>query len=125
MAPEMKTVLIVEDDLATQDLLRQMVAGEGYHVLVAGDGKTAFEAVVQSQPDLVLMDIMMPEMHGFAVCQKIKADELLKRTKVIFLSSKSFVADRRQAEQVGADDYLAKPVTPDQLAEALRRHLGG
>lgn len=120
----MKHILIVEDDLNTQEFLKQVVEGAGYRVTLVGDGQAAMEAAIRTQPDLMLLDIMMPEMHGFAVCHRVKSDEALKRIKVVILSSKSFPADRRQADQAGADDYLSKPVTREALLIALRTHVG-
>jgi CheY-like chemotaxis protein len=120
----MKTVLIVDDDEPTRDFMKQLVDSLGYKVLWAADGQAAMDIAVQSQPDLMLLDVMMPEKHGYSVCHSIKTDAVLKRIKVVFLTSKAFPADRRQAQEVGADDYIAKPVTRDQLGAVLKQHLG-
>jgi CheY-like chemotaxis protein len=117
-------VLIVDDDPQTQDYLKTLLDKAGYKVLLADDGESAMEMVVEHQPDLVLLDIMMPGAHGYSVCNRIKSNDITKRIKVIFLTAKSFPADKRQADQVGADGYLVKPVASEDLLKSLREHLG-
>jgi len=116
----MKKVLIVEDDESTQELLKHIVSAAGYDVATASDGQAGLSAVVNSPPDLVVLDVMLPEIHGYSVCHQIKSNEVLKVVKVLMLSAKSFPADRRQAEEVGADAFLAKPVNPAELVEKIK-----
>ncbi len=120
----MKTILLADDDENLRALFQLMLEGEGYRVLSAPDGKVAWEMARQEKPDLVFLDIMMPEMHGYSVCHNIKSDPALKHIKVVMLSSKSFIADHRQAEQVGADGFLSKPVMQEQLVAAVKQYLG-
>lgn len=114
------TVLVAEDDPGTREVIRLIVEGAGYRVLEAVDGLDAMEAVFNNRPDLVLLDVRMPEMHGYAVCHRIKSDEALKNTKVVILTAKTFAADRRQAEQVGADAFLSKPLNPPLILEKIK-----
>jgi CheY-like chemotaxis protein len=116
----MQKVLIAEDDESTQELLRHIVSGAGFQVTTASDGQAALKAVLNIRPDLVVLDIMLPEVHGYSVCHQIKSNELLKTIKVVMLSAKSFPADRRQAEEVGADAFLSKPINPVDLIEKIR-----
>lgn len=116
----MKTILVVDDDPQAQEYLRDVLEKAGYRVSIAEDGRKALRMVVEQRPDLVLLDIMMPEVHGYSVCHQIKSNEATKGTKVVFLSAKSFPADRRQAEQVGADGFITKPISSQELLEALR-----
>lgn len=111
----MAKILVADDDENVVEPLKIILEHAGHQVRVASDGKAALEAAIAMPPDLVLMDIMMPEMHGFMVCHEIKSHAALKGIKVLILSSKSFPADRRQAENVGADGFLSKPVQPEDL----------
>jgi two-component system, OmpR family, alkaline phosphatase synthesis response regulator PhoP len=113
-------VLVADDDENVVETLQVILERGGHQVRVARDGRAALEAAVASPPDLLLLDIMMPEKHGYAVCHEIKSHPALKGIKVLILSSKSFPADRRQAEGVGADGFLSKPVRPDELLEKIR-----
>jgi DNA-binding response OmpR family regulator len=123
----MAKILVVEDDDSTQGLLKLIISGAGHDVDVAGDGQTALKEILNKQPDLVVLDVMLPEVHGYSVCHQIKNNEVLRSIKVLMLSAKSFPADRRQAEEVGADAFLSKPVNPSELVEkinALLAHNG-
>lgn len=111
----MPKILIAEDDDSTRELLSFIISNAGFEVLAYPDGQQALEAVRQGKPKLVVLDIMMPEMHGFSVCREIKSDPKLSGVKVLMLSAKSFAADRRQAEEVGADAFMSKPVNPEEL----------
>ncbi len=116
----MKKVLIAEDDESTQELLKHIVAGAGYAVTTASDGQSALKAILNTQPDLVVLDIMLPEVHGYSVCHQIKSNDILKTIKVLMLSAKAFPADRRQAEEVGADGFMSKPVNASELLEKIK-----
>ena len=113
------TVLIAEDDDVTREMLRFIMQSAGYNVLTAADGKITLDEVVNHQPDLVLLDVMMPEVHGYSVCHKIKSDKVLNKIKVVFLTAKSFLADRRQAQSVGGDAFISKPVDPPVILETV------
>lgn len=119
----MKKVLIADDDESTQELLKHIVSSAGYDVATASDGQAALKAVLNIRPDLVLLDIMLPEVHGYSVCHQIKSNELLRNIKVIMLSAKSFPADRRQAQEVGADAFLSKPINPSELVDRIKSFL--
>ena len=119
----MKSILVVDDDESTLDMVRTIAEGAGYDVRSAAGGKEALEAISHRKPDLVLLDIMMPEVPGIAVCHRIKSDKALEGIKVVMLTAKAFSADRHQAEEAGADDYLVKPVSKKQLLDTLKTHL--
>jgi DNA-binding response OmpR family regulator len=111
----MAKILIAEDDDSTRELLTFIVAGAGHQVATAADGQKALEALTNSPPDLVVLDVMLPEVHGYSVCHQVKSNDGLRNVKVLMLSAKSFPADRRQAEEVGADAFMSKPVNPTEL----------
>ncbi|HOW27556.1 MAG TPA: response regulator [Elusimicrobiota bacterium] len=119
----MAKILITEDDESTRDLLKHIIESAGHTVTTAADGKQGLSAVVNDQPDLVVLDVMLPEVHGYSVCHQIKSNEILKNIKVMILSAKSFPADKRQAEEVGADAFLSKPPDPSELLATIQRLL--
>jgi DNA-binding response OmpR family regulator len=116
----MSKILIAEDDESTQELLKHIISSAGFEVATASDGQEALKAILGAQPDLVILDIMLPEVHGFSICHQIKSNDILKTIKVLMLSAKAFPADRRQAEEVGADAFLSKPVNPVELVNKVK-----
>ena len=101
-----RKILVVEDDRNISDLIRMYLEKEGFEVHTAFDGGTALEKFRDVQPVLVLLDIMLPVMDGWGVCQRIRAES---RTPIIMLTAKSEVLDRVTGLEMGADDYLVKP----------------
>jgi DNA-binding response OmpR family regulator len=119
----MTKLLIVEDDPSTQELLQFIAQGAGYEVCVAGDGKEGLDSARSFLPAVVILDVMLPEIHGYEVCHRIKTDAALKHTKVIMLSAKAFPADRKQALEAGADLYLTKPIQPKDFLDNIQNIL--
>ncbi len=109
-------ILIVDDDSQILKLMAFFLGGGGYEVLVASDGLEAMEKLTREKPDLVLLDIMLPEIPGFSICQSIRSDPALKNTKVIMLSAKLFPQDHSLARMAGADGFVTKPF---DIAEVL------
>ncbi len=116
-----KTVLIVEDDEATIRLLEIYVRSIGYKTVLAHDGNTAIEMVKLHKPALVVLDLMLPEVHGIAVCHQIKNDPRTKNTKVLVVSVKNFPADQKQAAEVGADVFMSKPLEKEEFIQTVRK----
>lgn len=120
----MKRVLIVEDQVDIRELIRMTLELEDYDIHEADSGDGGYAAATQLQPDLMLLDVMMPgTLDGIAVCQKLKADPSLKKIKVIILSAKGQEHDRHQGKQAGADGYLTKPFSPKQLLDVVSKHI--
>ena len=109
------TVLIVEDDRNIAELLQMYLEKEGYAVTIAGDGGQGLEKFRAIKPDLVLLDVMMPIMDGWAVCNAIRAEA---QTPIIMLTAKSETSDKVQGLKAGADDYITKPF---EMREVLAR----
>ena len=107
-----RKVLAVEDDRNISDLIRMYLEKEGFEVITAFDGGTAVEKFRQEQPDIVLLDIMLPVMDGWAVCAKIRETS---KTPIIMLTAKGEVQDRVTGLEMGADDYLVKPFEMKEL----------
>ncbi len=111
-------ILIADDDATNVDILRTRLSSHGYEILSACDGEEALSAVREQQPDLILLDIMMPKMDGIAVCRSLKNDETLPFMPVIMVSARTDSQDIVAALDAGADEYLTKPV--DQTALVAR-----
>ena len=107
-----RNVLVVEDDRNISDLIRMYLEKEGFEVSIAYDGGKAVEEFERRQPDLVLLDIMLPVLDGWGVCQRIRQKS---RTPIIMLTAKSEVDDRITGLEMGADDYLIKPFEMKEL----------
>jgi len=119
MADKAKPVILVVDDNVTNlSLFFDFLQAGGYQVLVAEDGKSALERLKHARPDLILLDVMMPEMDGFEVCCRLKEDKNTQNIPVIFLTALSGPDDVEKGFEVGAVDYITKPV---QYKEALAR----
>jgi DNA-binding response OmpR family regulator len=113
-------VLVVEDDDSTREFLKYVVEEAGYDVETVGDGQSALDAAFRRAPNLVVLDLMLPEIHGLEVCHRLKTSGRFPNLKVLIVSAKAFPADRRQAQEVGADGFLPKPVNPVELLDLLR-----
>ena len=106
------TILLVEDDRNISELIQMYLVKEGVEVRIAGDGGKAIEEFERQVPDLILLDIMLPVMDGWAVCAKIRETS---RVPIIMLTAKSEVFDRIQGLEMGADDYIVKPFEMKEL----------
>jgi len=117
------TLLLVDDNTANLQVLRETLDGLGYKLLIAKNGRSALEIVRKAGPDLILLDIMMPEMDGYEVCQRLKADPRLADIPVVFVTGMDEIADESRGFDVGAVDYITKPISPPVLARRVRTHL--
>jgi len=117
-------VLIVDDEPFNIDVLEQALDGTNYQVITATNGQEAWAKIQSEQPDLILLDLMMPVMDGFAVLAKVKEDSMLRDIPIIIVSaeqdSKSVVKGIKQ----GAEDFLTKPVNTDQFVQKVKEYLG-
>ncbi len=118
-----KRLLIIEDQASMRRNIALLLELEGYEVFTAENGRTGLEQARQHRPDLVLCDVMMPEMDGYSVVQALRADATLAATPFIFLTAKSDRGDVRLGMNFGADDYLTKPVVRDDLLAAVEVRL--
>ncbi len=118
-----RIVLIADDEPDSLEMLKILVERHGHEVVTAANGREAIDRVVDLQPDLVLLDVMMPGVDGATVCQHIKSNDMLKRIKVILYTAKEKVQGREAAKKAGADAFLAKPFEPEELWEVMTRLL--
>ena len=113
-------VLVVEDEEALATLLQYNLEKEGYHVRLAPDGEEALFAVDERQPDLVVLDWMLPKVSGVEVCRRLRARAETRNLPVIMLTARSEESDRIRGLDTGADDYLTKPFSMAELAARVR-----
>jgi DNA-binding response OmpR family regulator len=111
-------ILIVEDELPMRTALEDCLTSEGFRVITAADGERGLERALKEMPDLILLDVMMPRLDGFAVCAELR--RLGQATPVLMLTAKGQVRDRVNGLDVGADDYLVKPFSTDELLARVR-----
>ena len=112
-----KTVLVVDDESRMVEFIAMNLELEGFHVVRAANGSGALEKATKEHPDLVLLDIMMPDMDGFETLQELRE---ISSVPVIFLTAKSEEVDRIKGLDLGADDYIAKPFSPRELVSRIR-----
>jgi putative two-component system response regulator len=113
-------VLVVDDVPANVKLFKSLLTREGYVVLTASSGEQALEIVARERPDLVLMDVVMPNLDGYEVCERIKQDKATRLTPVVLITALQQREDRIQGINVGADDFLTKPVDVHELKARAR-----
>jgi diguanylate cyclase (GGDEF)-like protein len=124
----MSKILVVDDEPFIVEMIEENLNGEGYEIVKAYTGEEALQMVEQAEPDLVILDLMLPGMDGYEVCRQLQRDSRFNHIPVIMLTAKSAIADRVSGYDKGADDYITKPFDPDELLIRVRaqlRHLDG
>jgi DNA-binding NarL/FixJ family response regulator len=119
----MTTILLIEDNASLRRNIAQILTIEGYRVLAASAGVAGLELLHAQKPDLILCDIMMPQMGGYEVLARVRADAATASLPFIFLTAKGDMPDLRHGMTLGADDYLPKPVAAIDLLDAVRARL--
>ena len=121
----MSTVLIVEDSVAQREMITDLLKANGLTVNIATDGVEALEEIQKAQPDLVVLDIVMPRMNGYELCRRLKSDAKTQAVPVVMCSSKGEEFDRYWGMKQGADAYIAKPFQPTELVGTVKQLLRG
>ncbi len=119
----MKKILIVDDEPNIVMALEYSLKKNNYEVYIARDGSEAIELASKHEPDLVVLDIMMPKVDGYEVLEFIKMQEQLQHTKVLFLSAKNKEKDIQKGLEMGANDYLTKPFSMKKLIQNIQEQL--
>lgn len=119
----MSTILVVDDEEPIQELLRFNLEKEGYRVCVAKDGPEALGLVEKDQPDLIVLDIMLPGMDGLEVCRRLRGMNKFREIPIIMLTAKGEEIDKVLGLELGADDYLTKPFSPRELIARIKARL--
>ena len=120
-----KTVLIIEDEEDAADMFAEMMRVSGYRVLKTSSSTPALTMMTSEKPDVVILDIMMPEISGLDILRQMRQDPALASIPVVVVSAKSMPADIKIGMEAGASMYLTKPVGFSELKEAIERVLGG
>jgi DNA-binding response OmpR family regulator len=118
-----KSILVIEDTKSVRQILAAMLLEEGYEVITAIDGRDGLEMARREKPDLIILDVMLPEMNGYEVCCHLKFDEDYERIPIILLTARRKEADRQKALQACADVYLTKPFERETLMQEVHRLL--
>ena len=120
-----KTILIVEDDTKNMTLFRDLLQVSGYSTIEASDGKQGIELAKAKKPDLILMDIQMPEMDGLEATRILKADATTSNIPVLALTAYAMKGDKERILEAGCDGYLAKPINTDEFLKEVAEYLSG
>ena len=123
MARQAPCVLVVEDEGAQREVLHYNLEAEGFDVVMADNGEDALLLVAEEQPDLIVLDWMLPRVSGIEVCRQVKADPATRNIPIIMLSARSEEVDRVRGLETGADDYVVKPYSVVELLARLRTQL--
>ncbi|HTP00804.1 MAG TPA: response regulator [Anaerolineales bacterium] len=116
----MAKILIAEDEPDIRELVAFMLRFAGYEVLAASNGEEAVQTANRDRPDLILMDVRMPKMTGYDACRIMKATPELRDVPVVFLSAKGQESEIQSGLEAGAEEYLLKPFSPDELTNRVR-----
>ncbi len=116
-------ILIADDNQQNCELLEAYLADEGYEIVMAGDGQEALTSVEESHPDLLLLDIMMPKLSGYEVCQRLKQNETTRAIPILMVTALNEMGDIEKAVNAGCDDFLTKPVNRLELITRVKSML--
>ncbi|RMD72009.1 MAG: response regulator [Gammaproteobacteria bacterium] len=116
-------ILVIDDSKTIRRTAEALLKKAGYQVMTAEDGYDALPKILEFKPDIIFVDIMMPRLDGYQTCALIKHNPQFKHTPVIMLSSKDGVFDRARGRLVGAEGYITKPFSKEELLGAIQRHM--
>ncbi len=120
-----KKVLVVEDDADNRRIVAKALSVEGYQIVEATDGIQALAQARAEQPDLILMDLALPNMDGWEATRQLKSDPKTRSIPVVALTAVAMRGDEEQARAAGCDDYLPKPARPATIREVVKKYIGG
>jgi DNA-binding response OmpR family regulator len=118
-----KKVLIVDDEVDLVETLRFSLENEGFTILVSYDGEDALNQARKENPDLILLDLMLPKLDGYKVCRLLKFDERYKHIPILMLTAKTQEKDKLLGKETGADEYITKPFEINELLEKVKSYL--
>lgn len=118
-----KKILIADDNENIREALAYLLEDEGFTLSLAKDGVDALQKVKEIRPDILLLDIMMPEINGYDVCRAIKNDPELSKTYIIMLTAKGQAAEQERGKDVGANEYIVKPFSPLEILNRIKHIL--
>jgi putative two-component system response regulator len=118
--PRRSRVLVADDTDSVRSLFQRLLSADGHEVFCSADGRAALDAVQRHQPDVVLLDVEMPELDGLEVCRRLKADPATRLTPIVIVTGQTDLTDRIRGIEAGADEFLSKPVHPQELRVRVR-----
>jgi len=118
-----KKILIVDDEMDLVETVRFPLEMEGYHVLVSYNGEDALNQARKENPDLILLDLMLPKLDGYKVCRLLKFDDRYKHIPILMLTAKTQERDRALGMETGANEYITKPFEMEDLLKKVKAHL--
>ncbi len=118
-----KRLLLVEDEMDLAEMVKMRLEDNSYDVLTAYDGQEALDKARKEKPDLIILDLMLPKIDGYKVCRMLKFDEKYKAIPIIMFTARAQEADKKLAEEVGADAYITKPFEPQALLDKIKELL--
>lgn len=124
MSQEKKKILLVDDEEDILSMVKMRLAAAGYEVITSGDGKQAYALAKQAEPDLIILDLMLPGMEGHMVCRFLKFDDKYKHIPIIILTARGQKQDIEMCKSVGADFYFNKPVNFKDLLAKIAEFIG-
>jgi DNA-binding response OmpR family regulator len=120
---EQKKILVVDDEVDLVRTIQFSLELEGYKVLVSYNGEDALAQARKENPDLILLDIMLPKLDGYKVCRFLKFDEQYKHIPILMMTAKTQEKDKLMGKETGANEYITKPFDMDELMEKVKRYL--
>jgi DNA-binding response OmpR family regulator len=118
-----KKILIVDDEVDLVEAVRFPLEMEGHHVLVSYNGEDALNQARKENPDLIILDLMLPKLDGYKVCRLLKFDERYKHIPILMLTAKTQEKDKLLGKETGADEYITKPFDMDELLKKVKAYL--
>jgi DNA-binding response OmpR family regulator len=122
--PKAGPIVIIDDEPYALRAMSYLLSREGYEVVTAGNGEEGLQRVRELRPPLVFLDIMMPQLDGYEVCQRIRSDATLSGTYIVMLSAKGQQVDRERGLAEGANEYMTKPFSPREIVKRLSEIFG-
>ena len=118
-----RKIMIIEDYPATSEMMANLMQMEGFETSIAADGASGVKKTIAEHPDLVLLDIMLPEMDGFEVCEKLKKNPMTANIPIIIVSVRVADENIKKGHELGAEAYVPKPFDPFKLVDLVKKHL--
>lgn len=120
----MKKILVVDDESDIIEILKFMLEAHGYECITATDGEEGLKAAKEENPDLIILDVMMPKINGYKICRLLKFDNKYKNVPIFMLTARSQDEDKIIGEETGADEYITKPFDVDFVVEKVKSYIG-
>ncbi len=120
----MKKILIVDDEADIIEILQFVLESQGYECITAFDGEEGLKLAKEANPDLIILDVMMPKMNGYKISRLLKFDSKYKNIPILMLTARSQETDKALGEETGADEYITKPFQIENVVETVKKYLG-